>query len=561
MFKNLGKFQNKIYKEKFSIRVDDLTKKINFFDKFIIVKDKDNFKIFDRTCDHAGGRLISKNDKVYCPIHLWEFKPAEGIYTNKIKKKQIDYKIKNKKINFSISHYVPQILRKLENNKNIVKVRFINHAFLIFEGPDFKFATDPWAIGPAFANGWWLKNKSNVDWLNELNNCDFIYISHNHPDHLNYSTLKLCNKSIPVITPNYLNNSTSKLLKDYGFQNIIQFEFNENIKFKQTNLIFSFLKSGDFRDDSGIYFSYGKFTCLADVDSNFINFGNLPEVDLYCSSYAGGATAYPLMFDNYKLSDKKKKQKIDSIYLLKQRISNLKTAKAKYFLPYASSFQTKFVRDNYISKNLYKNKIEDYEKRLINQKIELINTEKFNFFIFKNSKLIEKTKLEIETMKDFNRNRFLKDFKKENKINKKTITQYFNNSNFNDNLTLKIELVDDEFKNCYLCLYIDFSDKIKIYYSKDSQITFKNKKNKFLSLKIRAESFMHIVCNKLPWEDLLIGFQCKVYRLPNIYNVKFWNHFSNIYISNRHLRNVKSCDKCDVLNNYIDNLIFEPKSI
>ena len=28
---------------------------------------------------------------------------------------------------------------------------------------------------------------------------------------------------------------------------------------------------------------HGKFTCLADVDSNSINFDKLPLVDLYCS--------------------------------------------------------------------------------------------------------------------------------------------------------------------------------------------------------------------------------------------------------------------------------------
>ena len=36
----------------------------------------------------------------------------------------------------------------------------------------------------------------------------------------------------------------------------------------------SLLKSGDFREDSGI-FKFKDFKCLLDVDSNIINFGNL----------------------------------------------------------------------------------------------------------------------------------------------------------------------------------------------------------------------------------------------------------------------------------------------
>ena len=31
--------------------------------------------------------------------------------------------------------------------KSKVKIRYINHAFLIIETDDFKFATDPWALG------------------------------------------------------------------------------------------------------------------------------------------------------------------------------------------------------------------------------------------------------------------------------------------------------------------------------------------------------------------------------------------------------------------------------
>jgi hypothetical protein len=31
-------------------------------------------------------------------------------------------------------------------------------------------------------------------------------------------------------------------------------------------------------------------------------------------------------------------------------------------------------------------------------------------------------------------------------------------------------------------------------------------------------------------EDLSIGFQCRIDRDPDIYNVIFWDHFTNVYI-------------------------------
>ena len=39
-----------------------------------------------------------------------------------------------------------------------------------------------------------------------------------------------------------------------------------------------------------------------------------------------------------------------------------------------------------------------------------------------------------------------------------------------------------------------------------------------------------VLKNNLPFEDLLIGFQCKIDRVPDYYNVNFWNHFTNVYI-------------------------------
>ena len=33
---------------------------------------------------------------------------------------------------------------------------------------EFKFATDPWAVGPAFNNGWWLQQKTKSDGLKKL---------------------------------------------------------------------------------------------------------------------------------------------------------------------------------------------------------------------------------------------------------------------------------------------------------------------------------------------------------------------------------------------------------
>ena len=64
----------------------------------------------------------------------------------------------------------------------------------------------------------------------------------------------------------------------------------------------------------------------------------------------------------------------------------------------------------------------------------------------------------------------------------------------------------------------------------------KNDKLRILYLNIRKESFLNTIYSKLPWEDLVIGFQCKILRSPNIYNVNFWHHFTNKYVTSKRIR-------------------------
>ena len=94
------------------------------------------------------------------------------------------------------------------------------------------------------------------------------------------------------------------MVKDLGFTNIHTLVFENEYQFKNTELIFTILKSGDLRDDSGFYFSVGNFKGLLTVDANNLNFLKLPKVDLFASSFAGGAHAIPLNCENYDLKDR-----------------------------------------------------------------------------------------------------------------------------------------------------------------------------------------------------------------------------------------------------------------
>ena len=158
-------------------------------------------------------------------MHNWEFLPKKGKYRNGVIKKQVAYVETEKSLEIQNEKNFPDITKINPNKKTKVQIRFFNHAFLMISTDGFKFATDPWAVGPAFNNGWWLQKKTKSDWLKEINKVDFIYLSHNHPDHLHEETLSLINKDIPIIVPNFRNDSVGKYIETLGFKKIIRLEF------------------------------------------------------------------------------------------------------------------------------------------------------------------------------------------------------------------------------------------------------------------------------------------------------------------------------------------------
>ena len=145
-----------------------------------------------------------------------------------------------------------------------------------------------------------------------------------------------------------------------NFKNIKRFNFLETFNYKKTELNFMILKSGDFRDDSGLYFTAGSTSFILNVDSNNLNSHNLPEINLYGASYAGGASGFPLVFENYSEIEKKKILSKNKRIFKSIRLKELKITNAKYFLPYAGNFDEKFTKNEYIRKNNQKNTIQDY---------------------------------------------------------------------------------------------------------------------------------------------------------------------------------------------------------
>ena len=72
------------------------------------------------------------------------------------------------------------------------KVKLLSHASILIEVDGKKVLTDPWYFGTAFNDGWELSYKPILEEIKAyIHDVDIIWISHEHPDHLHFPTLKL----------------------------------------------------------------------------------------------------------------------------------------------------------------------------------------------------------------------------------------------------------------------------------------------------------------------------------------------------------------------------------
>lgn len=548
----LGPFGIKKEINQKKIPLSSLETGINNFKDFIIkIGDNRVESVIDKICDHAGGKMILRGEELTCPLHGWKLKLESLRYNDShTTKKQLPYFLSDENIiiEFEKRFLINNFLGKNEAKS---KVKWLNHASVEVEYNDIRLVTDPWLVGSAFINGWWLNTPTKKSDFQRFLKSDYIYVSHNHPDHCNRHTLEYLSKKQKFIVPKFSSKSTINILKSYGFENVFELEFNHIYELTDGFQV-SILKSGDFRDDSGLYISNGQNQFLFTVDSNFLNGHILPHnLDLLMTAFAGGASGFPLCYNNYTDLQKEEIQQRNLAGLRSNVMDYIKITTPKYYMPYAGMFKEAAIRDLTILQHNQKNSIEDYKILLErNRKTNLIETDNTFHLIFDSEGNMNKVyEEEGESVPNQIPEEVINQSKEIYKPNYTTILKYFKDSNYKDKQLLIIQLTNDNFnpidKNYIL---INFFEKEYSLTQEKPNYSLGSLEYKVMEIKVRFESFMLLIENMLPWEDLSIGFQMRINRIPNMYESKFWYHFTNIYIAKEHHRYQPLCGSCNLIN-------------
>lgn len=546
--KNLGPFELIKNPTQFKVDLNSLKTGINSIKDFIIKLDDNGNVVYvvSKTCDHAGGKLIVKGDNAICPLHGWELNLDTLKYNNSHKgKKKIKYDINEGTliIDSSADNLHNPHIYDCKNEPFLMQ--WLNHASVNFKFNGISLTTDPWLYGPAFLGGWWLQNPSLTSSLKTLTTSDYIYISHNHPDHLHPETLKLVSRDTTILSPKFSSGATTKYLKSLGFTKILELEFNQLFELKE-GFIVSILKSGDFRDDSGLYLQMGNQQCLLTVDSNFLNSGTLPSnIDLLLTSFAGGASGFPLIYENYTESEKQKILIRNANAVKAGVLDYLSKTQPKFYHPYAGMFEEKASRDTYIKSHNIKNTISVLSQICESQQVKFLNPNHRNIYCISNEG-IEITTDQSDFVIPEDVPHYLESFRTENALDLEVVLNYMANSKFYDKQIVNIVPTNDDFETLGSYIFCDFgSQEFKIK-SANEIIEFDSDK-RVMTIKIRSEILMMLVTNMMPWEDFSIGFQARISRHPNTYESEFWYHFTNVYINDKFFKFNQYCGACKLI--------------
>ena len=546
--KHIGRLTTVLERVSISLPLSILKEGVNDFKDYFISYNNGNVEfVVNKICDHAGGRLIKKGDHAVCPMHGWILDLTNLKYNDShVCKEKIPFEVREDElIILGKKEKIYNSFKKaIDNNK--IHFRWLNHATIYFEYNGVSLITDPWLFGPSFMTGWWLSEPSPQDSIELIKKAEYVYISHNHPDHLHPETLACIDKEKKFIVADFQTKSTEKYLKYLGFNNISCLNFKDVYELSEGFQI-SILKSGDFRDDSGIYISLNGVEFLLTVDCNFLNSNVLPEnIDFLMTSFAGGASGFPLCFNDYNDEEKDIIIKRNRGAIKFNVLNYIKATKPIHYMPYAGMFKEYAERDNYINKFNIKNSVDDYQDICRQNSVKLIVPNSKNEFIVSGKNItvneINSGKLEPEDTEFY-----IFNLKKEYQWDAKKIIDYFSNSGFSDELIVQIIATDDNFIPLGEIVVADF--KNSNFYSDNILNIIKNKETvQVSSMYVRSEIIMCVIENSLPWEDLSIGFQMRVNRTPNTYESKFWYHFTNEYIAKANFRYSSFCGACTVIN-------------
>lgn len=181
-----------------------------------------------------------------------------------------------------------------------MEVTYIGHAAMMMHSRGKTILMDPWLNDPTYHGTWWHYPPLQIT-VEELPKIDYLYISHEHPDHFDPPTLERLDKGVEVIIARFQRKRFRERIERVGFTNITELDYHEDYTPPGSPMTFRLIAPDRAWDDSAILVRDDKHVilnvndCHLD-DRTLSELGQSFAIDLAFLTFTG-ASQYPNCFD------------------------------------------------------------------------------------------------------------------------------------------------------------------------------------------------------------------------------------------------------------------------
>ena len=221
-----------------------------------------------------------------------------------------------------------------------MKVTYLGHAAMLVESGGTRILMDPWLTDPTYHGTWWHYPPLAMG-VRDLPRIDYLYISHEHPDHFDPPTLREIDKNIRVLMANFKRKGFRDRIAALGFRNIQEIDFGQTFSCNGTGLNVRLVAPDRPWDDSAILLRDSRMTllnvndCHLD-DETMKRLGKEFPIDLAFLTFTG-ASQYPGCFE-FPIASKIERWRASKDAHLREFVSWAKLLGAKRAVPAAGNF-------------------------------------------------------------------------------------------------------------------------------------------------------------------------------------------------------------------------------
>jgi hypothetical protein len=256
----------------------------------------------------------------------------------------------------------------------IASVKLLSHASVKITAAKTAILTDPWFFGRVFNNGWGLSPEPTLDDLKkDLANVTHIWISHEHPDHLHFPSLKfLCDEvglaNIQVLFQETNSEKVFDELQKIGYTRFLPLSHLKATTISESIDIISY---GHRQLDSCLGIRVKGRNWIFNINDTELNVND-------CKIIREKFGKFPILLNQYSIAgydginnDEKINYKKDAV--ISKMLSHQKYLSGDFTIPFASLMY--FCKPDNSVFNAYRNTVFDAQKAFDSEGLKLLPLE------------------------------------------------------------------------------------------------------------------------------------------------------------------------------------------